>query len=308
MPAIVKKLKPAAVVSKQEKKPNWLQSSDEQSIKNIQIILHGQPGSGKTTTAVSASSYFPDKLPDKKCSKITHKLEDMLFLAYDKGATIGLKERGISVQQFDVRSFRGDERQWIREFDTRPTIFEASEFGLKVLMDEIRGNTKIQWVVVDTISALDRDLVTYYLENAPLSKKGEPDTRGAYGLVLCAHKLFHDAVLSLGCGIVYCCHSMTAGTELSPAQEAVKMTITMPGSPDILPAITGKGALAYKGDSTLELFIHAQPIPGGKGKLQRWAYPVLHPEHSAEAKNRMELSLEGKEEPHLGKIIKKLGF
>jgi hypothetical protein len=281
--------------------------SSEQDLTQTIIVLHGQFGAGKSTTAASVSKYFPDPLPTKKESKVKYDLKDVLWISFDRGGTHGFRERGINVPVFDIHKFRSDRELWKSAgYAQQPNIFQAAEKAAKEAAKLVEAG-EVKWVVVDTVSSMDSELVTYYEQHAPQGRGGTTDTWAVYRSLLQAHKLFHDQITLLPCGIIFCCHSMSAGddSQLTPDQKAKKLSLTMPGMPGIIPAITGKGAGVYKAHADVQLYIHASPKIGAKGQLERWAYPVKS-DQGGEAKNRFELSLEPKEEPNLRKILGKI--
>jgi hypothetical protein len=271
------------------------------------IILYGPFGAGKTTTAATVSENFPKGgLPTKKHSgaKPAHVLSDMFWLSFDKGATDGFRERGIAVPEFSVVRFMGDPKLWKKAgFGKAPNIRQAIEFGLNIATAAVAKGAK--WVVVDTLTALDSALESYGRSHMPTNNSGDDDTRSMFGAMFYGHKLFHDAVRSLGCGVIYCCHTKDIGdvSKMKPEEKRKLITLVAAGGAELMPALTGKGATVYKGDASLQLAIIAKEIPN-KGGLERFAYTIK--QQSYEAKNRFELSLEPVERPDLGAMLKKI--
>ena len=73
----------------------------------------------------------------------------------------------------------------------------------------------------------------------------------------------------------------------------------------VLPDITGKGQLAYKGPASAQLAVLIKnKVVGGKKVLERYVSTIRSGEH--ETKNRWELSLDAEEEAHFGKMFKKI--
>jgi hypothetical protein len=262
---------------------------------------------------MTVSKFFPKTgLPTEKWkgAKPKYVLEDMFWFSFDKGATHGFRERGIAVPEFSVPGFIGSEAQWRKAgFGRKPTIREAIDFGLSLAATAI-AKRGVEWLVPDTLSSLDAALEAHGRNNMPKggAEGDKDDTRKMYGDMFYGHKLFHDAVRSLGCGIIYCCHGKAVDdvAKLKPEEKKRLITLSSAGMPEFLPAITGKGATAYKGDASLQLAIIAKEIPGAKGKerLDRKAYTIL--QDKWEAKNRFELSLDPIEKPDLGAMLRKI--
>lgn len=277
---------------------------------DMEIILYGQYGAGKTTAMATASEFFPKSgLPTAKHKgKPKYILEDMFWFSFDRGATAGFAERGIAVPEFSVPRFMGDEKLWRKAgLQSRPNIRQAVEFGLNLAAAAVSRGAK--WIAVDTLSSFDAGLEAHGRNNMPKGHSqtgGEvDDTRGMFGQMFYGHKLFHDAMRSLGCGLLYSAHAKDMGdiSKLKPEEKKRLLTLTASGMPSFMPQLTGKGAGVYKGDASLQLVIMAKRDPSTK-KLRREAYTIMQDDW--EAKNRFELSLDPVEKPDLGAMLRKI--
>jgi hypothetical protein len=277
----------------------------------IIILLYGQFGAGKSTAMMTVSKHFPKTgLPTEKWrgNKPKHVLEDMFWFSFDRGATDGFRERGIAVPEFSVPTFMGKEKLWRKAgYSMKPNIMQAVDTGLQLAATAVsRG---VEWIAVDTISTFDAALETHGRKNMPRSEsKDSDDTRAMFGQMFYGHKLFHDGLRSLGCGILYSAHAKDMGdiSKLKPNEKQRLITLTAAGMPSYMPQVTGKGAAVYKSDASLQLVIHAKRLPKdakGKSAMVREAYTV---KEDWESKNRFELSLDPVEKPDLGLMLKKI--
>lgn len=274
---------------------------------DMEFILYGQYGAGKSTAMMTVSEFFPKTgLPTTKHTgaKAKYVLEDMFWFSFDRGATAGFRERGIAVPEFSVPTFQGDEKLWRKAgFASKPSIRQAVDFGLNLAAAAVAKGAK--WIAVDTLSSFDAGLEAFGRNNMPTNSAGDQDTRAMFGQMFYGHKLFHDALRSLGCGLLYSAHAKDMGdiSKLKPEEKKRLITLTAAGMPSFMPLLTGKGAGVYKGDASLQLVIIAKKDPSTKS-LRREAYTVMTDDW--EAKNRFELSLKPVEEPHLGNMLRKI--
>jgi hypothetical protein len=273
-------------------------SHEEPVEQSLVLVIHGQMGAGKTTLASTASSKFPDTLPTERAAPgeaPKYVLDDMAWLSFDPKATAGFRERGVTVPNFDVPHFRGTEDLWkAAKFARQPTIFQAAEFGLQQLLAR-----KPKWLVIDTVSTFDLGLNEYY------SKTESSNKFEKYNKIFGAHKAFYNICASAGCAVIFICHSK-AEIESDDSDAAAKQDVlrTAAGG-NIVPEITGKGKLVYKGAASMQLAVLTKTVRDGKRKvLERYVSPIKTAGH--ETKNRWELSLGDKEEAHLGKILAKV--
>lgn len=286
-------------------KPSLLRlSSDADVIRNIIFLIYGQFKVGKSTMALTASAKFPKTgLPTQKHrGPPKYILDDMLWISYDRGATLGFKERGVAVPELDVRQLMGDKKMWKEAgFSTAPNVTAATEYVVREA-EKITslGNTK--WIVVDTVSTYDK-----MLENT-FRKQHPEDGRAVFGKVLLWHGNLHNNLVLLNCGIIYLCHLhaiVDMDKDTAEKNAKIRKTLTSPGTPTIVPAITGKGAGLYKADNRCQLLLKGVRPPGGQKGLLRTVSTVQTPD-GEECGNAFQLSLSETEEPDLSKILAKI--
>jgi hypothetical protein len=261
-------------------------------------------GAGKSTLALSVSKDFPAKRPTTKFKGSKRKnLSDCFVIGVDNGATDCIYDLGLECDVFDINLFMAEEDLWREaDFTEPPDLIEALEVAGNEAIRHVYELGK-KWIIVDGPSTLDLKLNKYYQENCPEGRGGKRDTRAMFGLIAVSHIGFADALMEIAAGVIFVCHSKAFSDDLTPDQRKQKISTVAAGMPDIVPAITGKGALAYKAPASLELAMFATEQPGGQG-LDRNVYTILT--ENAEAKNRFGLSLDPIEKPHLGRILKKI--
>mgnify|MGYP001612449869 CR=1 FL=1 len=282
-------------------------SWDDNVAESLCMLVQGQYGSGKSTLAATLSRYFPKEglTTQKHKGPPKHDLKDLFWLCFDKGALSGLKERGIAVPRFDVRTHMAEKRC---------TVMQAVEAGLRAAEQAVRGGAL--WVIPDTLSKYDEMLDAYW-QAALLSDKGATasDNKAIeavqipkYGRMFACHKLLHDNLMSLSCGVCYLTHSRAqidlglGQADDREKQRKVRQTLANASGGILVPYITGKGAGVYKADARLQLFVKTVPGPGGKLTREVWA----ESREGYETKNSFELSITGKQEAHLGKLLAKI--
>ncbi len=286
-------------------------SSWDDDITNLVMIILGQYGAGKTTLAATIDPACPFPLPTTK-----HKgppkfhLKKVFWLPYDKGAILSFKERGIAVNRFDIRKYMAEKKA---------SVMQATEIGL--VEAEKAVDAGAEWIVVDTVSTFDKMLDVYW-QAALLADKGLKDSNTdksanklieeiqipKYGRMFTCHKMLHDNLMRLGCGVIYLTHAK-ANIDLGLGSaddkdkiKKVKQTMSTAAGGILAPDITGKGAGVYKADARLQLVVKV--VPNMQGKLVRevWA----EPRDGYETKNSWELSIQGKQEANLRAILEKI--
>jgi len=280
-------------------------SYEEPFWQSLRLVIHGKFGVGKTALAATASEYFPEKWPTErhKGAEPKYVLKDMFFINVDDKATAGFRERGIAVSQFDLPYFMATKEDesgfgWgPAGFSRAPTIMQAANFALNVA-----ESMSPRFLVVDTVTALDRSFVHYWNANCPM-RGGQKDTQSMYGEVRNWHSEFAEACRNVAPCVIWTCHS-TVIAETSrdtPVSAAQKDVLRTAEGGFIAPDITGKGKSGYKAHASLQLAVLAKRTPQG---LQRYVSPIWTKDH--ETKNRWELSLGDTEEPYLRKMFQKI--
>ena len=150
------------------------------------VVIFGAPEAGKTSLAASASAYFPKDLEAHLAARAKQKpeertfikLEDMLWIQYDDGATEALKDLGLTAPTI----------RWSKAFDKQedptkaPDLSSAKSFraAQAAIMAEIR-RIKPKFVVWDTMSTMNDILETYQRER--LSALHSGNTQRMYGSI-----------------------------------------------------------------------------------------------------------------------------
>lgn len=272
-----------------------VRSSDDLALERYRLTTHGGPGHGKTFFAASASKYWPEKLPSKAI------LKDMLWIAFDAGATRGFREQGINIPNvIDVRWLmtapkKGEDKPYAR------TILDAINMVIKQA-DEMVENGAIEWVVVDTVSMFDKDLNIYWEKNCPTSKQGVPDKFAMYRCIKYAHSTFFDAMALLDAHVHFLCHTKAKIESDDKTQQNKNKAGALPGDNELIPDITGGGAQVYVANVDCEFAMVSTKLLNGGFKRQ--VYPVGG--KGFRGKNRWQLSLTEEEPAHLGTLIGKV--
>ena len=294
--------------------PIWGGTSwEDTGADDICMIVQGQYNAGKTTLAGTIDPDFPWPFPTVKHTGNTprHVLKTVYWLTYDKKALVSFRERGISVGRFDVRDYMAKKNT---------NVITATEMGLKEAEKAVSGGVK--WVVIDTLSTFDKMLDAYWqeqlIDDKVLKEANQTKSNNKlieevqipkYGRMFVCHKMLHDSLMSLGAGIIYLTHSK-AMLELGLGADAerennrkARQTMQVAASGGVfVPDITGKGAGVYKADARLQLVVIALKGPNGKLLREITADPL----GGYETKNSWELSINGKHEAHLGKLLAKI--
>ena len=286
-------------------------SSWDDGLEALVVVIQGQFSAGKTTLAATVDPGCPDPLPTvKHKGPPKHTLKKVFWMCYDKGAILSFKERGIAVSRFDVRKYMAEKKC---------SVMVATEAGLREAEHAVQGG--VEWVVIDTISVYDKMLDAYW-QAMLLSDKGLKDGNDSksanklieevqipkYGRMFSSHKMLHDNLMNLGCGVIYLTHSKAmidlglGNSDDKEKQKKVRQTMTTAAGGVLVPDITGKGAGVYKADARLQLVVKV--VANMKWQLIRevWA----DPKDGYETKNTFELSIVGKQEPNLRKILAKI--
>lgn len=285
-------------------------SWEDTGVDDICMIIQGQYSAGKTTLAGTLDPSFPWPFPTIKytAKEPKYRLNTLHWLTYDKKALVSFRERGIAVSRFDVRDYMAKKNC---------AVMAATEVGLRDCEAAVTRGAR--WIVVDTLSTYDKMLDAYWQDQL-LSDTGAKETNASkshnkliegvqiqkYGRMFVCHKMLHDALMSLGCGVIYLTHSkammdLGLGTDDErEKQRKVRQTMQVAASGGVfVPDITGKGAGVYKADARLQLVVTAKKGPNGMLTRSITADSV----GGYETKNSWELSIKGEHEAHLGKML-----
>lgn len=258
-------------------------SSRKQTLKDLNLVFYGPPGSGKTFVAGSASKYWPENITEKRTEWIT--LKDMFSVGVDAGATDGFAQHKIDcplISFVDALKENGDD------------VAAAIRGIVNELKSAVEKNKEEdQWIVVDTISMLDRYFTDFY---EPLSKDGYT----LYRNVLNAHKRLYSSLSLIPARKIYLCHSKAFVSDEAKAklQRQAKSALAA----EIAPDITGQAHVIYIGNSSLEGIVLTTSSGGNNPVLTR----KIHTRNikGFEGKNRWEAILPAEMEPNVRKLLK----
>ena len=233
--------------------PPTITSSLDTTLSAIRALVYAPPGYGKTFSSLTMSEQCPAWLTHERPKTLVKRdpveLTDMLWVAFDKGATDGFKQQGISVPLIDL-SAEGPE-----------TIAAAAAAAVKLAKARAdEGLTKV--VVIDTVTALDEMLVGYNSVVRGLEKLD------LYGALKQDHIRIALPFGQLKCHVLFLCHAK-AKTEMGGSSATAQMVATnqrraaaASGSGDIMPAITGGALNLYRRNVSFE-FSQLKETAGG---------------------------------------------
>lgn len=272
----------------------FIRSSSERGLAQSITTLFGPPGNGKTFCAGTASKYWPEEPGKEKVE-----LKDMLWVSADDGALDGFLELGITVPELRLKEvFAAHDPKRNKKFDVVNGIGEV----FKQIPKFVEENGT-RFIVIDTVSTFDRYVNEYFVRNPILTAKGAKDTYGHFRVVGTTHQRFHLNLTMMGTSIIYLFHAKM----ISDGVDAKRLDATqVAGGGDITLDITGQiGKNVYMANSSLIMCVKAKKVPG-KGKPVYNRYLLPYGGEGFEGKARFHKSLDAKEEPHLGKVYKKI--
>lgn len=276
--------------------------------RSINTAIVGPPGVGKTVCAASASVHFPHgKYPRRKRSTdpmpelVT--LSDVLHIGFDDGACEPLTADMIDLPSVDFQEYLADSA-------SAGTHGPNPEKALALLMRDVRKyvaeTPECKIVIADTLTSLDRTLVTYY---GNVWSGHARELQKQYGDVLRVHRKFHTDLKALGVRIVYCVHSKAAfiedGANKQKQEQQAKAVSADVNMPTIVPAISGQSSTMYIGDCALELFMRRKQDP--RTKQLSYMVATVTTNDGCEAKTRYPV-LDDSEPANLAGIFEKIGF
>lgn len=256
--------------------------------------IHGPPGHGKTWFAATASKDFPETPSPTKPTKLT----DVLWLAADSGATAGLAEAGIEIDQIDVRDL----------IAMHEGNMVAACSALVNLVVRLGGREKV--VVLDTASQLDIAWQAFYLDEKrqPRTRTGDFDTQKFYALIRSAWLTLHNGLHQAAPRLIYTFHTKNVvepgERDASQAAETLRNTVkagALPGDVSLTIAMTGQARDMMIREATAILRVAAAPDTRNPGKFIRRAYSSV--QDGFAAKNRWQGSIPAVADAHLGKLL-----
>jgi len=223
--------------------------SDELTLSSMRALVYGPPDRSKTFSSITLSEYCPDDLdhirrPTVLCRSPRVVLEDMLWLAFDKGATDGFEEQGIVTPEIDMSTIQ-DLRKLPQELD------KAAE----LIQDRVVAN-QTKALVVDTLASLN-ELIDQY--NQHVRGLGGYDL---YRAILSDHKRFAHKLKALPCHIVYLAHAKPLLEQAPSNSDAAAIvarntarTRAAAGLASIVPSVTGQALNYYRAECTFQFAV-----------------------------------------------------
>lgn len=245
-------------------------------------FIFGPPGAGKTFAAARISTMFPKERLAWPMAKFAGappvQLEDVLHLAFDLGAGSGLESMGITVPTLDMRAVC-DKYTSVEAWKAIPDLFRKAKIRYP----------NVQYVITDTVSALDDLMLAWWYANMPVSEAKKEDTQKLWtGLAAC-HTHWRDYITKAAMGEfkarpTILCHAIPkfkgAGDRAKVAEKQMEAQNVEDG--DLIPRITGKSGDAYIKDADFVYWCDFVTDPG-TGKR---AYKLFGEKKGVSTKNR----------------------
>lgn len=268
------------------------------------LIVHGPPGHGKSWFMASGSKSWPTEeffaKPVTERSWVT--LSDIIILAWDDGATDGLKAHRIDVPMIPVREMAA-------ELGAQQAAFTSLVLLEQHLEASKAAGSPVRLIAHDTISEQDKEI------EGELRTKPWDDPRQMYGALFQFHSKYRrtakDIALRLGARNLFSCHSVPKTEQAGSSQAAMaasklqklqRKAGALPGAPEIYADITGKGHGVYINNSSLVLTIRTIVAKGQPSKR----IVSLGGTDGFEEKNRFQGILNDEEPADLGLVLAKL--
>lgn len=177
-------------------------SSNKQRKGRRRISIHGKPGAGKTTAALSMVEGFSKLLPrlfmdSTALRKTKWEKVNALWVSADTNATEGARARRIEVPEIDMSKLFDDAPKEVLE-----VLEEVTEDVYNYVDKE-----KPQLVCIDTASKFDKPIHRFWEDNAPRTKSGARDSFAIWRSMIATHERFHSNMNALSCDVVFLMHS-----------------------------------------------------------------------------------------------------
>lgn len=301
--------------------PRKLIRSSTEMRKGGTLILGGL-GVGKTFCGATASQYFPDVLPSPETVKSADfepiELKDMLHVACDVGAVDGFAAKGLRCPAIDLVDLLTPPRDGEEKIHAQD-ILQAISWIVETC--KVAATEGTDYIIVDTVSMLDRFIVNYWKDDENIPKTWNrklqaeiPDTQAMWGCVADTHfRLWQSLVFLPVKQVIFLCHARTNETELSVVegrgkagarQTAKAAASNAAGENTIIPRISGSAREVYTANVSLQLAMTAEQKLGTTQYTRR-----LHPyyaEGGYQTKNRYQGTLEETEAANLKKLFDKI--
>lgn len=268
-----------------------LDSDKQTGWENQAFGFHGPIGSGKTTFACSVSEGYPDDFPSQIIApdaEPIYNCTDVGFLSFDAGSVVGFKRRGIRVKNFDCVEFMTKPDVYKAHFKYPPSPLQTAQHGLNRLLSE-----GVKWLVVDTVSALDQALISYWFK----SMSDEKDPRKVWGMIGNNHAAFSEEVMKLPTGLILLFHSKAVEEAKDDNADAKQETLSTANRGQICPQVSGQSKAMY---------LKNLNILGAVVSKKKVREIITGGSRRYETKNRFEGVIEDREFPHFRKMLRKV--
>jgi hypothetical protein len=146
-------------------------------------MLIGASNEGKTTTAASASSFFPERLP--ATGQVD--LSDLRWILFDNDGLSGFRRLGLNADCFDLSKVPLE------------NIKEAVNAALDACEQELKAGTK-KTIIIDSISVLDKSI------QALVRQREDVQGVTMWGAILNEHAKIFSKVKALSGNVICTCH------------------------------------------------------------------------------------------------------
>jgi hypothetical protein len=263
-------------------------ASHKETLKNSVFVLVGPVKQGKSVCAATISEHFPEELGGDKMTF----LEDTLWLGFDRGATDGFAELGLSVPLIDLSVGAEDIYSFQKQLND----------ALKKARELVKAGI-IKNIVVDSVSQFDT-MMTYHLFN---KHENNDNKMEIWGDVASMHGHLYRGVVNTGARVVAVFHPK-APVDLTPKTAtfddrqkaaAKKVATSLPDDAPLTLAVTGKGGEAWKANGSMILPV----VRERKGKKDPTYFLHTQSTQYIQGCSRFLRGLEPKMPAHLGKLI-----
>jgi energy-coupling factor transporter ATP-binding protein EcfA2 len=255
------------------------------------ILILGAPGAGKTTLAVTASEFMPDKLPAEKFTD----LSDVVVIGCDEGATDGLASLNLGVKLIDFNAIDRDLKNPTQSMNV--AIDLACGSGAKICV----------W---DTVSKFDMLLNAWLnLESnkAMFESEGKEDKFKMFRYILATYQVLMTEFRKFKGLRIANFHAkamfddLTKDATQKDRTERADKAQGVGGMASLVLDVSGRARDLWGRDASLILGVRQIQAPGGK--LQRQVITQFDANADMLVKNRFESRLPAQIEPNLRKAI-----
>lgn len=299
-----------------------MSEEEQKDIRPEEVLIYGQPGTGKTTAIAKASEYWPRDpawwdTPVEQREWVV--LKDMIWNSFDKDATVSLRAHRIrpAVEFYVPRllspllpsEYTKDEKG--NAVPSRPYYKSVIELIPKLVeMNRVAvEKTGANKIVGDTLSQLD-NLLSKDVEQMRLDGLiSEKNKFEKFDKIYIYHMQLYSGLGSIAVRKYYAFHTAAnnaafdALDDKATAEDRAKAEAKgVAGDNFLKPQITGKAGSVYVGNNSLQVVIRAEDQGSGKG-LRRF---IEFFGGGYQVKNRYESILKGRMDADLGLLDQRL--